>query len=99
MLGRGGYAAGILRQLTARKLRLQQQRLGIDAISVQVAQGLTGGDAARPEKRTVRDLALQDASHSRSSRRVYQEIGLIYQDPQKERNHLSDCWRRLHPAA
>ena len=66
MLGRDGYAARILRQLTARKLRLQQQRLGIDPIPVQVAQGLTCGDAARPQKRTLRDLALGNAPHSRT---------------------------------
>ena len=33
------------------------------------------------------------------SRLIYQEIGLIYQDRQKERSHLTDCWRRRHPAA
>jgi hypothetical protein len=58
MLGRDGYAVRILQQLTARKLCLQQQRFGIDPIPVQVVQGLTGGDAARPQKRTMRDLAL-----------------------------------------
>src|SRR5215469_10501241 len=66
MLRRDGYAAGFRRQLIARKLRFQQQRLGIDPIPVQVAQGLTGGGAAAPQKRALRDVALRNAPHGRT---------------------------------
>src|SRR5262245_21716918 len=66
MLRRDGYATGFRRQLTARKLSLQQQRLGIDPIPVQVAQGLTGGGAAAPQKRALRNVALGNAPHGRT---------------------------------
>src|ERR1700719_1632303 len=66
MLRRDGYAARIRRQLTGRKLRLQQQRLGLDPIPVQVAQGLTGRGAAAPQKRALRDRALGNAPHGRT---------------------------------
>src|SRR6516162_6023147 len=66
MLRRDGYATGFRRQLIARKLRLQQQRLGIDPIPVQVAQRLTGGGAAAPQKWALRDVALGNAPHGRT---------------------------------
>src|SRR5215831_2056558 len=66
MLRRDGYAARIRRQVTARKLRLQQQGLGIDPTPVQVAQGLTGGGAAAPQKRALRKVALGNAPHGRT---------------------------------
>src|SRR5262249_20671890 len=66
MLRRDRYAARIRRQLTARKLRLQQQRLGIDPIPVQVAQGFPGGGAAAPQKRALRDFVLGNAPHGRT---------------------------------
>src|SRR5262249_47186079 len=72
---------------------------GIDPIPLQVAQGLSGSDAACPQKRALRNLASGNAPHSRTLLTYYQENGLIYQDRQKERRQLSDCWRRLHPAA
>src|SRR5215831_3570756 len=66
MLRCDGYAARIQRQLTARKLRLHQQRLGVDPIPVQVAQCLTGGGVAAPQKRALRNVALGNAPHRRT---------------------------------
>src|SRR5215472_18304361 len=66
MLRRNGYAAGFRRQLTARKPRLQQQRLGIDRFPVHVAQGFAGGGAAAPQKRGLRNVALGNAPHGRT---------------------------------